>query len=92
MRFGKLHEALVLSAAPLHRGLHSLARSRDARPHRKKLKIHAIDESICGQMQFESKYSAPRVNAYRTTVNDKCKGTTRRDGSRWVRKCGMGMR
>jgi len=38
------------------------------------LKLHNIDESICGRMQFESKYSPPRDDAYHTMDNDKCKG------------------
>jgi len=38
------------------------------------LKVHNIDESICGRMQFESKYSPPRDTAYRTMENNKCTG------------------
>jgi len=39
------------------------------------LKVHNIDESICGRMQFESKFKPPRSdNAYHTMENDKCKG------------------
>ena len=37
-----------------------------------RLKIHHIDESTCGRVQFES--TCPRDHAYRTMENDKCTG------------------
>jgi len=71
MRFGKLRGASYyrqhrIDVCALWRVLVTLDLAT------KWLRIHHIDESICGRMQFESNY--PRDHTYRTMENDKCAG------------------